>query len=48
MNDQERRAELASFLRTRRACLSPERMGFPNSNRRRTPGLRREEVAQLA
>lgn len=48
MNDEERRAELVHFLRTKRACLSPERMGFPSGNRRRTPGLRREEVAQLA
>ncbi|MBS0848968.1 helix-turn-helix transcriptional regulator [Citrobacter sp. JGM124] len=39
---------LASFLRTRRESLDPERLGLPRSGRRRTPGLRREEVAQLA
>ncbi|WP_199320506.1 helix-turn-helix transcriptional regulator [Leptolyngbya sp. FACHB-261] len=47
MNDEQRRRELRDFLRTRRARLSPEEMGFP-VGRRRTPGLRREEVAQLA
>lgn len=46
-SDEQRRRELADFLRTRRARLSPTEMGFP-SGRRRTPGLRREEVAQLA
>ncbi|MGF7029376.1 transcriptional regulator with XRE-family HTH domain [Paenibacillus mucilaginosus] len=40
--------ELAQFLRTRRARLSPEQAGLPNEGRRRTPGLRRGEVAQLA
>jgi hypothetical protein len=44
----ERRAELSDFLRTRRARLSPDDVGLPNGNRRRTPGLRREEVALLA
>ena len=44
----EARRELADFLRTRRARLSPEQVGFPTGSRRRTPGLRREEVAQLA
>ncbi|MDE3069146.1 MAG: helix-turn-helix domain-containing protein [Acidobacteriota bacterium] len=43
-----RRAELADFLRTRRASLQPEDVGLPGGGRRRTPGLRREEVAQLA
>ena len=43
-----RRAELADFLRGRRAALSPEDVGLPGGGRRRTPGLRREEVAQLA
>ena len=43
-----RRAELADFLRNRRASLKPEDVGLPNGGRRRTPGLRREEVAQLA
>ena len=43
-----RRSELASFLRSRRERLDPEVMGLPTGTRRRTPGLRREEVAQLA
>ncbi len=42
------RAELADFLRTRREKLSPSDVGLPASTRRRTPGLRREEVALLA
>ena len=42
------RQELAAFLRTRRARLSPLDVGMPPTSRRRTPGLRREEVAQLA
>jgi transcriptional regulator with XRE-family HTH domain len=43
-----RRAELAAFLRSRRERMSPEQAGLPPGLRRRTPGLRREEVAQLA
>jgi transcriptional regulator with XRE-family HTH domain len=43
-----RRQELGAFLRTRRERLGPEVVGLPRSRRRRTPGLRREEVAQLA
>jgi transcriptional regulator with XRE-family HTH domain len=43
-----RRRELADFLRNRRAAISPEEVGLPGGGRRRTPGLRREEVAQLA
>ncbi|MFI7098817.1 helix-turn-helix transcriptional regulator [Streptomyces sp. NPDC050161] len=43
-----RRAELASFLRSRRERITPEQVGLPRGRRRRTPGLRREEVAQLA
>ena len=43
-----RRAELAAFLRSRRERISPEQVGLPPGARRRTPGLRREEVAQLA
>jgi transcriptional regulator with XRE-family HTH domain len=43
-----RRDELADFLRNRRAGLRPEDVGLPGGGRRRTPGLRREEVAQLA
>ncbi len=48
MSDNARREELKNFLRTRRARLSPVEFGFPNGTRRRTPGLRRDEVAQLA
>ncbi len=48
MDDQERRKALADFLRTRRTRLSPPDVGLPWGSRRRTPGLRREEVAQLA
>jgi transcriptional regulator with XRE-family HTH domain len=42
------RAELAAFLRARRARVSPQDAGLPEVGRRRTPGLRRQEVAQLA
>ncbi len=44
----ERRHELGLFLRARRERTSPADVGFPGSSRRRTPGLRREEVATLA
>src|SRR5882757_8960469 len=44
----DRQHELAEFLRSRRARLSPEQVGLPRGARRRTPGLRREEVAMLA
>ncbi|WP_007517386.1 MULTISPECIES: helix-turn-helix transcriptional regulator [Pseudofrankia] len=44
----ERRAELGSFLRSRRERVTPEDVGMPPGPRRRTPGLRREEVAQLS
>jgi transcriptional regulator with XRE-family HTH domain len=47
-DDAARRRELADFLRTRRAAIAPEDVGLPGGGRRRTPGLRREEVAQLA
>jgi transcriptional regulator with XRE-family HTH domain len=45
---ERRRAELGKFLRARRARLGPEDFGMPAGSRRRTPGLRREEVALLA
>jgi len=48
MNDEHRRQALADFLRTRRMRLLPEQVGLIRGGRRRTPGLRREEVAQLA
>ncbi|MFD8946298.1 helix-turn-helix domain-containing protein [Streptomyces californicus] len=45
----DRRAELSEFLRTRRAKLQPQDVGLPEFGRhRRVPGLRREELAQLA
>ncbi|WP_433671578.1 helix-turn-helix transcriptional regulator [Nocardia sp. CA-136227] len=43
-----RRGELSTFLKSRRARIRPEDVGLPVGVRRRTPGLRREEVAQLA
>jgi len=43
-----RRTELAAFLRSRRERISPEDVGLPVGARRRTAGLRREELAQLA
>jgi transcriptional regulator with XRE-family HTH domain len=42
------RRDLADFLRRRRELLRPADVGLPPGFRRRTPGLRREEVAQLA
>ncbi|MEV6294764.1 helix-turn-helix transcriptional regulator [Streptomyces sp. NPDC051896] len=42
------RAELAGFLRSRRERISPDDVGLAAGPRRRTPGLRREEVAHLA
>ncbi|MGR8870442.1 transcriptional regulator, partial [Klebsiella pneumoniae] len=46
MNTSDNHA-LGDFLRARRQRLDPATFGFP-AGRRRTPGLRREEVAQLA
>lgn len=49
MNDDRRRRELAAFLRARREQLQPQDVGLPTGvSRRRTPGLRREEVSQLS
>jgi transcriptional regulator with XRE-family HTH domain len=42
------RPELADFLRRSRERLRPQEVGLPGGPRRRTPGLRREEVSQLA
>ncbi|CAN5777693.1 helix-turn-helix domain-containing protein [soil metagenome] len=47
MIDQRKR-ELGDFLRARRSRLTPEGVGLPQRRQRRTPGLRREEVAELA
>lgn len=46
--DIAQRRELADFLRAQREKLSPAEVGLPAAARRRTPGLRREEVAQRA
>jgi transcriptional regulator with XRE-family HTH domain len=43
-----RQSELGDFLRSRRQKLAPKVVGLPVGRRRRTPGLRREEVAELA
>lgn len=47
-NEKYRYKELADFLKTRRAKILPSQVGLQTAARRRTPGLRREEVAQLA
>jgi transcriptional regulator with XRE-family HTH domain len=44
----EERRDLADFVRERRTRTKPQDVGLPSGSRRRTPGLRREEVAQLA
>jgi transcriptional regulator with XRE-family HTH domain len=46
--DPTTRAELSDFLKSRRARLAPASVGLPTGSRRRTPGLRREELADLA
>src|SRR5262245_42120469 len=43
---ETKRRELGDFLRAHRARLTPASLGLPAGGRRRTPGLRREEVAQ--
>ena len=48
MLSEERRREIADFLKTRRMRRQPEELGLPRGRRRRTPGLRREEVATAA
>ncbi|WP_211126671.1 helix-turn-helix transcriptional regulator [Streptomyces yatensis] len=48
LSRDRRRAELREFLRSRRARVSPADVGMPDGGRRRTPGLRREEVAVLS
>ncbi|WP_439681338.1 helix-turn-helix transcriptional regulator [Embleya sp. MST-111070] len=46
--EARRRSELGAFLRRRREHVTPAEVGLPAGTRRRTPGLRREEVAQLS
>ncbi len=48
MGPVNRREELAAFLRAHRDALRPEDVGLPRGRSRRTPGLRREEIAMLA
>lgn len=48
MKTQERRQELGDFVRTRRERLAPAETGLSAGGKRRTPGLRREEVALLS
>lgn len=48
MNRQARLQALSAFLKAQRAKIVPQSVGLPPGTRRRTPGLRREEVAQLA
>ena len=48
IDDPELRRELGNFIRSCRERLAPEAIGLPAGGRRRTPGLRREEVAQLS
>ncbi|MDQ7094299.1 helix-turn-helix transcriptional regulator [Desulfosporosinus sp. PR] len=48
MNDKTRLEALSAFLKARRAKIQPNSVGLLTGARRRTPGLRREEVAQLA
>lgn len=48
MNQQTRLQALSTFLKAQRAKILPQSVGLAPGTRRRTPGLRREEVAQLA
>jgi transcriptional regulator with XRE-family HTH domain len=48
LNKQTRFEALSAFLKSKRANINPQAVGLPSGTRRRTPGLRREEVAQLA
>jgi hypothetical protein len=47
-NEKQRCRELGDFLKSRRAKILPSQVGLPEGIRRRTPGLRREEVALLS
>ncbi|MFC7913397.1 helix-turn-helix transcriptional regulator [Streptomyces sp. NPDC057386] len=48
MDGDSTTSDVGAFLRSRRARIRPEEVGLPSHGRRRVPGLRREEVAQLA
>jgi transcriptional regulator with XRE-family HTH domain len=47
MSDHQEHKKLGEFLRYHRSRLTPKQVGLPTTTRRRTPGLRREEVAAL-
>ncbi|MCC8433448.1 helix-turn-helix transcriptional regulator [Brevibacillus sp. M2.1A] len=47
-SDKDKRKELGLFLKSRRSRLSPEQFGLSKGPRRKVPGLRREELAQIA
>jgi transcriptional regulator with XRE-family HTH domain len=47
-SDEIRKRQLGAFLRSRRERLAPADVGLPTGARRRTPGLRREEIAMVA
>lgn len=47
-SEVRRRRDLGEFLRAKRAALKASDFGVPTSGRRRAPGLRREELAQIA
>jgi transcriptional regulator with XRE-family HTH domain len=48
LNKQTRYEALSAFLKSKRSKINPQSVGLPMGTRRRTPGLRREEVAQIA
>src|SRR3546814_14981894 len=48
LESEQRRQRLGAFLKAHRIRLVPQEVGLSATGRRRTPGLRREEVAQLA
>lgn len=48
MNNSNSSKALGQFLKSRRERLQPEKVGIIDTSRRRTPGLRREEVAYMA
>src|ERR1041385_1492901 len=48
VEQSDRRRQMGDFLRSRRERLTPDAVGLPLTGRRRTPGLRREELALLA
>ncbi len=48
MDDQEQRKQIGEFLKNKRQQMRPAAVGLQSGPRRRTTGLRREEVAQRA